>query len=451
MIARWLAFWWLAAPLFGQFGFYAVNGGAEQPLDTSYSLGTAGAGDGLAQCLRLKNIGTADGSVSLLSISGAGFVLKEVPRLPQTLPSGQYLEFTVGFQANDTGSYSASLKADRLSVFLEVTVTPSLTVFVAESGGQRRLSAGATVDFGSVERGSQASRRFTLSNQTRQGLLPAVALSGSGFRLDSAAPTQLAPGDSATFTVICMAEQAGTLSAVLQIEQRQITLKASVTEPPLPRPAIVLDLLNAASGQQGTVSVRLVSAARGRGSGKLSVDFRSSIAGADDPAVLFPLTGSRTIPVSVVEGDTAARFGALSAVEFQTGTTAGMLLFTLQLGGFTDQATVTVAPAPVHLEAVSAARSGNSLELRISGFDNTRTTGGLAFTFYDRSGVAVAPGKIQVECCRGFPEILHQCQRGGHVCAYARSSRLPGRQARSIARRCRLPTRRPRSPASRCG
>jgi len=42
------------------------------------------------------------------------------------------------------------------------------------------------------------------------------------------------------------------------------------------------------------------------------------------------------------------------------------------------------------------------LEIRITGFDNTRSLGSLSFTFYDAAGNAIAPGAIRADATKDF-------------------------------------------------
>ena len=91
-------------------------------------------------------------------------------------------------------------------------------------------------------------------------------------------------------------------------------------------------------------------------------------------------------------GDTECDFGNPAGALFQTGTTAGVLTFTAHLGGVSSQTTVAIAPAPVSVSGAQGARSAGSLEVLLTGFDNTRTAGSLAFTFFDAAGNAIPPG-----------------------------------------------------------
>jgi hypothetical protein len=52
------------------------------------------------------------------------------------------------------------------------------------------------------------------------------------------------------------------------------------------------------------------------------------------------------------------------------------------------------APAPVAISDNKASRTSGSQTIQLTGFDNTRTAGPLAFTFYDRTGSAIPPAPI---------------------------------------------------------
>ncbi len=415
MTARWLLPWLLVTPLFGQFTFYGVEGDQEKPLGVQYSLGSTAVGDPLVLRVRLKNTGNAAATTSLVSVAGQGFVIRDLPSLPQTVSAGKSIEFNVWFQVGDAGSYSANLKADHLSVILQATAAPSVTVYLVDGVSRRALSAASPVDFGNIQRGSSSSLSFSVENTTRQSLVIAAAVNGEGFHMSVAMPASvLAPGDSLGFSITCQPAGTGALAGTLQVGQRRFPLKANGTDPPLPRPEILVDLPNASSGQQGKITIRLNSASESSGSGKLSVDFRPAVTGAgDDPAVLFPLTGNRSAQASVLAGDLAARFGSQTSLEFQTGTTAGTLVFTLQFGGYTVQATATMPPAAIHLESASGARTASGLELRATGFDNTRSAGTLRFTFYDRAGKMIQPGAIEVDSATDFRRYFDSANAGG--------------------------------------
>jgi len=98
---------------------------------------------------------------------------------------------------------------------------------------------------------------------------------------------------------------------------------------------------------------------------------------------------------------------------FQTGTTAGVLTFTAQIGGSIDQQSVTIAAVPPGISATQAVRFASALEIRITGFDNTRSLGALSFTFYDAAGNPIAPGAIRSDAAADFAQYFAASGLGG--------------------------------------
>ena len=102
-----------------------------------------------------------------------------------------------------------------------------------------------------------------------------------------------------------------------------------------------------------------------------------------------------------------------AALAFQTGTTAGALTFSVAIdGGGTDQQTVPIPAAAPVITGMQTVRSGGVVELRITGFDNTRTLGALSFTFYDAAGSAIAPGVIRADASAEFARYFATAEAG---------------------------------------
>jgi hypothetical protein len=120
-------------------------------------------------------------------------------------------------------------------------------------------------------------------------------------------------------------------------------------------------------------------------------------------------TGSRTLPFTFSPGDTQP----LSAV-FQTGTTAGTLVFTVSLGGVSSRQTITIPLAPVTIAGVQSVRSATGIELRVTGFDNTRAAGAITYTFFDSAGNMIAPGTIPVDSTAEFARFFQSSDAGGN-------------------------------------
>jgi hypothetical protein len=315
-----------------------------------------------------------------------------------TLDPQAALDFTVAFHAADIGSYSAALRSDGVSILLTATVLPGLTL-----GGNR--------DFGSVVRGTTVQQRFTLTNQTPQNLtVPAISVQGADYSLSGIPPSgQLyQPQQSGEFTVVFVPRANGLSTGTLTVGDRSFVLTGAGVDPPLPKPFLTIDLNQIASAQQGTAIILFDTPVKTSGSGSLTLDFR----GPDDPTVAFA-SGGRTAAFTVAPGDTRV------AIPFQTGTTAGTLTFTAQLGTASDQLSLPIPAAPAGITAVQVTRSTTSVDIAVTGYDNTRTLGTLSFAFYDSGGNLLAPGAIRTDATADFTKYYSGGNVGGAFLLHA--------------------------------
>jgi len=379
-----------AMPAWGQLQFFVVTGSSEQPAPSLYSLGSVYANETATGRFRIRNMSAGPAAVTTLTVAGTGFSLN-APGLPVTLAPQAALDFTVAFRAPDTGSYSAALRSDGISILLTATVLP-------------RLTLNGSFDFGSVVRGLNAQRRFTVLNETPQTMIvPAIAVQGADFALSGSTPSgqALQPQQSGEFTVVFTPLAAGARQGTLVFGDRSYALTGVGSDPPLPRPSLSIDLKQTASAQQGVAIVKFDAPASIGGSGTITLDFR----GAADPTVAFA-SGGRTAGFLIAPGDTQASF------PFQTGTTAGTMTFTARVGSLSDQITVAIPGALVGISTAAGARSNGSVEVRVTGFDNTRTIGALSFTFLDASGTALAAA-IQTDASGDFQKYFAGTDLGG--------------------------------------
>jgi hypothetical protein len=252
------------------------------------------------------------------------------------------------------------------------------------------------VNFGSVARGSTATVHILLVNQTNIGLVaPGPSITGAGFALSGplTGGMLVLPTASATFDVQFSPAADGVASGVLTLDSRTYSLTGTGIEPALPQPRISLTLPQAGSAQQGSVVVNLDTPAATSGTGSVTLTFQpaASISGsATDAGVAFA-SGGQSASFTVSPGDTQGHFGLQLAVLFQTGTTAGTLTVEVQLGSDSDQQSVTILAALVGVTAAQGVRSAGAVEVDLMGFDNTRSAGALAFTFFDAGGNTLAP------------------------------------------------------------
>ncbi|MGC8794042.1 MAG: hypothetical protein ACP5U2_11695, partial [Bryobacteraceae bacterium] len=229
-----------------------------------------------------------------------------------------------------------------------------------------------------------------------------------------ALPLTLDPGASLRIEVEFRPASAGTQQGRLLVNGRAFALTGLATEPPLPRPRLVLDPPAPGSGRQVKVRIELAEAARSAGEGELRVEFEPAVHGwADDPAIGFVSPAGRSARFAVEPGDLVGRFAARDEIVMQTGTTAGRLTLIVRLGPHVEQATLVLAPLPVAIDSARASHSASTIELVLAGFDNSRSVSQIVFTFYGATGQALDPGPIAVDVSAEFRRYFETSSLGG--------------------------------------
>ena len=386
---------------YAQFGLFLVEGNGERVAPAIHDLGSVYAGESATAYFRLRNTSSATATLSSVTVAGVGFTLAS-PLLPLGVAPQGSVDLTVTFRATETGAYSASLISAGIAVLLTATVAPRLTYRVDPSG---TAAFPGTLDFGSVLKGSGAVRRIIIQNETPLLLtIPAISVQGADFTLQGTAlPGQtLEPRQGTEFSILFTPQATGLRQGLLTLGDRSYALLGTGIDPPLPKPTVSVDLKQAASAQQGTLIVRFDAPAQASGTGTATLDFP----GPSDPAIAFA-AGGRSVKFAIAQGDTQA------LLPFQTGTTAGVISFTAQVGGWIDQKSVSIAAVPPGVSTIQAARTAAGLEIRITGFDNTRSLGSLAFTFYDATGNPIAPGTIRADAAKDFASYFADSGLGG--------------------------------------
>lgn len=382
--------------------------GSEKAVSGLYQFSSAPVGDRTDVVFRIRNTAQTTLSIRSLTLAGAGFSMFGQPTLPFNIAPGLNMDFTVRFAPADFGSYSANLTANGVSLMLIGASTAAPTL----SAEGVALQSGSAVDLGLVERGVVATKRFRLENTTSERVqVKSLAVSGRYFQLGGsvAAPVELQPRSAVEFDVSFNATTSGVFQGTLSIDGRDYRITGAAHEPPFPKPVIIVDLAERSSAQQGTVKVQFGTTSRAIGSGKLRMEFKPTASTApDDEAIRF-IKGNRNIAFDVTEGMTVP----VTATTFQTGTTAGTIVFTAEVGGWTTTETVEIAPAIIRVDKAKAVRNGSMLEIEVTAFDNTRTAGTLSFTFYTTTGEVVPPGAIRVDQGAEFRRFYADSTLGG--------------------------------------
>jgi hypothetical protein len=383
-----------------QFTLFVVNNNVETAAPAMYDFGTWYTGETAITKFRLRNTTAAARTVSV-TVAGVGFS-PVAPVVAAGVAAGGSVDFNVAFRGSDTGTFSASLTSDGVAVLLTAKVAPRLTYTLDPPSS---AAFPGPIEFGSLLRGTSASRRIVILNLTGQTLaVPSIGVTGAAFALAGSNPSgqALTPGQGSAFTIEFAPAVAATYSGTLVLGDRIYALSGTGTDPPLPKPLVSVNLPVAASAQQGTLAIAFDAPAQMAGTGSARLDF----SGGSDSAVAFA-AGGQSATFSFAVGDTQV------TLPFQTGTTAGTLTFTATIQGQSDSRSVTIAAAVPGITATQTVRSSGQLEVRVTGFDNTRTLGALAFTFYDATGNAISPGTIRTDASADFSRYFAASGLGG--------------------------------------
>ncbi|HLH00047.1 MAG TPA: choice-of-anchor D domain-containing protein [Bryobacteraceae bacterium] len=406
-----------SVPLAGlaQIQVVQFDGTTETAVGSLYNVGSVAPGDTLLTRFRVRNTGAGAATLQTLSLAGSGFQFAAAPSLPYVIAPGSEAEFKVNFTPTTTGTFTAFLVVNSIDITLQGAASSAASLMLA--GSQTPLSAGAVVDFGSVTRGGSKVQAFLLFNAASANVTVAsVVVTGTAFRgpIDLTTPVHLSPGQSASFEIAFEPQSGQPAQGVLSVDGRLFNLLGMGVDPPLPSGSIVLASTQGASAQQNSVSIPLASQSQVGGSGTLTMQFQPSVPGVgDDPAVQFLSGSRRNATVSISPGDSMGKFNGQPSIAFQTGATAGTIIFTLTLPSGTQQTSLIIAPAPIVLDTASSLRKTGELDVSLTGLDNTYTASQMSFTFYDSKGAVVQPGAIPVSVASSFQQYFASTQAGG--------------------------------------
>jgi len=388
-------------------GYCGVKGAI--PVQT-YSFGTAPVGGSANSQFSLCNTG-ADAVVANISFSDPEYQIEPPLQLPVPVAAGTSVDFVIQFAPAQAGASTADFLVNGVKlVTFNGTGMASVTVTMGDGS-----PVPSPLDFGSVERGKTAARTVQISNSEGKDVLVNVGTRDPAFQVTpGTSPIPVAAGATVTLEVDFAPTADGPQQSALLINQLVFPLVGTGLDPPFPPPEIDLDSANYSSAQQGKLTVRLTSPSQATGTGEVDMDIQPSDASANlDSGIQFPSTGTRTATFSVNQGDTVAHFGSDTSVTFQTGTTAGNIVFTVNLGYFSTTKTVPIAPALVGLDSSQAQRSSAGLDLVLNAFDNTRSATSMTFTFFDQSGTPLPPGAIAVDVSAALGQFFASSDLGG--------------------------------------
>lgn len=386
-----------------------LNGGTETPIGSTLVMGPVLAGHPVTLTLTLRTTTSPSILLTRFQSDQAAFQVGF-----QNLGSGYGLfpghpaaaELTFG--SNTPGFYQANLFLwhEVNGVLITRTIALSGTVLPASALGVQPTCAEnplGTVAFGIVIRQQSRVCLFNIQNSPSNSLTFPISLSGAGF--SGIGPTNVSPGQAATYSVKFEPATTGNFSGTLNIGPLAYTLTGVGANPPIPTPILDWQATAPGSAQQRQLSARLTVPSPMTGSGTVKLDFFPNAGLSDDAAIAFLNPLGRSVPFSVQEGSTNVLLGGQPSAVFQTGTTAGQIRFTLTSALFIFEsdasATLAIPPATVFIDTAFGTRGAGELQVKLIGYDNTYTIGAMMFTFYNASGGAIT-APIQANFAQAF-------------------------------------------------
>ncbi|WP_321475799.1 hypothetical protein [uncultured Paludibaculum sp.] len=369
---------------------------AELPVGSAFLMPPSPVGESSTARFRIRNPTTNPITINRLSIDPSPFKTFDQFYPPALIPSGGHADFSVRFSPTEAGDVASTLWINDLQVKLQGGTVAATSVEILDDSVWKPLVS--PFDLGTVERRTTLTRRLRITPDAPP------TLAGTGFTL--------AVSDS-EWLISVYSDTARTLSGTIQVANRTFNLKATFTEFPLPRPSIQPSSGTLTSGLQQKIVLQFAEPAKATVLGLLKLVFtpRSSSLG-DDPAIAFLPRMERSVNFRLNEGSTVAEFGGSDFVLLQTGSTAGTIALTVDLGGLAEHASYRIDPAPIAISATKASTSHSSAEVLLTGVDNTRTTDKIAFTFFHKDGHTVLPGRQEVDVSSSFKNYFETSATG---------------------------------------
>lgn len=196
---------------------------------TSIQFGTVGIGSTGNMNLSISNTGSADLTISLVTLTGAEFSVSGITT-PKTIVAGQSTMVGLSFQPKVGGAAAATL-----SVTSNDPANPTTTVALAGTGSTAtfgQLQANPTsMSFGTVNAGSSGTQQITLSNTgTAAVQISSIAASGAGFSVNGiTTPFTLNAAAAATLNVVFAPTAAGSVSGSATVTSNATNSSLSIS------------------------------------------------------------------------------------------------------------------------------------------------------------------------------------------------------------------------------
>jgi hypothetical protein len=325
----------------------------------SVNYGNVSVGSSATQTITLTNSGNATLTVTQASASGTGFSVSGAS-LPITINAGSSASFAAVFAPT-----SAAAATGSISIVSNAPGSPA-AIALSGTGVQGQLGANpSTVNFGSVNVGSNGSQTVTLTNSGTASLtVSQVTASGSGFSLSGiTTPLTVGAGQNTSFTAKFSPTSSGSVSGSISIVNNgpnspitvALTGSGTATAPQLTISPASVSYGNVAVGSSVPQTITLTNS----GNGALTVT-QATATGTG-----FAVSGG-TMPMTISAGSSAsftatfaptaagAASGSVSIVSNAPGSPAA-----IALSGTGTQGQLGANPSSVNFGSVNVGSSGS--------------------------------------------------------------------------------------------
>jgi hypothetical protein len=285
--------------------------------------------------VRVTNVGNADGRITAINVSGAGFTLTDQPFVPLTLPADTSATVTVTFTPTQAGRVSGRLRIGPDSFEISGNGLGSVLQYSYAIGSASiTVLNNGSVAFTPVAVGRTSNVRFTVNNTgTAPSSIGSISIvqTGSVFALTQLAelPVTIQPGSTFSFQLGFTPITMGASTATLKLDNTQTFALSGTGNTPAALPDYRFEGPTGPQEPlaQPAVALSLAQAYPLALNGTLTMNFYSEV-GASDPAVQFA-TGGRTTTFVIPANSTRAVFpNNATQIRVQTGSVAGAITLT---------------------------------------------------------------------------------------------------------------------------
>jgi hypothetical protein len=340
----------------------AVAGPSIEISPSTVSFGNLAIGQSATKTVTVTNSGTGMLTVSGISVAGTGFSASG-PKLPISLSAGQSASISAVFKPTagktDTGTITIASNADG---------SPSL-VALSGTGTTGSTAAALTatpnsIAFGSVAVGSEATQTIKLENTgSEAAAISKVAFSGAGLSISGmTAPMTLDGGKATTLTVTYKPTSAATLAGNVSITSNAsdpsivIGINATATSSTLAATPSSVSFGNVVVGSNTTQTIRL----QNIGTSQVKI---SSLT----PSVANVTISGITLPANLAPGASATLTAAYKPTA--AGSVAGKITVTSNAVGSPTiiELSATAAAASIQLTPSATSLSFGNVTVGSSG------------------------------------------------------------------------------------